>query len=78
MDRLEPLGIRPRKQVFWNTVSPILVEHTLARGEGILAHKGSLVVDTTPYTGRSPRDKFVVREPGVEEEVWWGEVNQPF
>ncbi|MFN4070193.1 MAG: phosphoenolpyruvate carboxykinase (ATP) [Thermus caldifontis] len=78
MDRLEPLGIKPRKQVFWNTVSPILVEHTLARGEGFLAHKGSLVVDTTPYTGRSPKDKFVVREPGVEEEIWWGEVNQPF
>ncbi|TFU16297.1 phosphoenolpyruvate carboxykinase (ATP) [Thermus tengchongensis] len=78
MDRLEPLGIKPRKQVFWNTVSPILVEHTLSRGEGFLAHKGPLVVDTTPYTGRSPRDKFVVREPEVEGEVWWGEVNQPF
>jgi len=78
MDRLSHLGITPRKQVFWNTASPILVEHTLARGEGFLAHKGPLVVDTTPYTGRSPKDKFVVREPEVEEEVWWGEVNQPF
>ncbi|WP_038048718.1 phosphoenolpyruvate carboxykinase (ATP) [Thermus caliditerrae] len=78
MDRLSYVGINPKKQVFWNTVSPILVEHTLSRGEGFLAHKGPLVVDTTPYTGRSPRDKFVVREPGVEEEIWWGEVNQPF
>jgi phosphoenolpyruvate carboxykinase (ATP) len=78
MQRLESIGIKPQKQVFWNTVSPVLVEHTLARGEGFLAHKGPLVVDTTPYTGRSPRDKFVVREPEVEGEIWWGEVNQPF
>lgn len=78
MQRLEALGIHPKKRVFWNTVSPVLVEHTLLRGEGLLAHHGPLVVDTTPYTGRSPKDKFVVREPEVEGEIWWGEVNQPF
>ena len=55
MQRLEALGIHPKKRVFWNTVSPVLVEHTLLRGEGLLAHHGPLVVDTTPYTGRSPR-----------------------
>ncbi len=78
MDRLEALGIRPKKQVFWSTASPILVEHTLARGEGVLVQGGALAVDTTPYTGRSPRDKFIVREAEVEGEIWWGEVNQPF
>jgi len=78
MQRLEALGIHPKKRVFWNTVSPVLVEHTLLRGEGLLAHHGPLVVDTTPYTGRSPKDKFIVREPEVEGEIWWGEVNQPF
>ncbi|TBH20472.1 phosphoenolpyruvate carboxykinase (ATP) [Thermus thermamylovorans] len=78
MDRLSYIGIEPKKRVFWDAASPVLVEHTLSRGEGFLAHKGPLVVDTTPYTGRSPRDKFVVREPEVEEEIWWGEVNQPF
>src|SRR5581483_9280263 len=48
-----------------------------ARGEGKLAEGGPLVVDTGRFTGRSPKDKFVVREPGSEERVWWGQVNQP-
>ncbi|HGY10090.1 MAG TPA: phosphoenolpyruvate carboxykinase (ATP) [Oceanithermus profundus] len=71
-------GIHPKSQVFWDTPTPVLVEHALARNQGLLAHKGPLVVDTSPYTGRSPRDKFIVREPGTEDEFWWGEVNQPF
>ena len=71
-------GIHPKGQVFWDTPTPVLVEHALARNQGLLAHKGPLVVDTSPYTGRSPRDKFIVREPESEDAVWWGEVNQPF
>ena len=47
------------------------------RGEGRLAEGGPLVVDTGRFTGRSPRDKFVVREPGSEGRIWWGPVNQP-
>ena len=47
------------------------------RGDGRLAEGGPLVVDTGRFTGRSPKDKFVVREPGSEERIWWGEVNQP-
>ncbi|GEM90674.1 phosphoenolpyruvate carboxykinase (ATP) [Oceanithermus desulfurans] len=71
-------GIHPKGQVFWDTPTPVLVEHALARQQGQLAHKGPLVVDTTPYTGRSPRDKFIVREPSSDADIWWGEVNQPF
>ncbi|KGQ22628.1 phosphoenolpyruvate carboxykinase (ATP) [Thermus filiformis] len=78
MRNLKSLGIEPKASVHWNTPSPVLVEKTLLRGEGLLAHKGPLVVDTTPYTGRSPRDKYVVEEPEVRDEIWWGEVNQPF
>ena len=70
--------ISPKGKVFWDTPTPILIEHALARGQGMLAHKGPLVVDTTPYTGRSPRDKFIVREPSTDADIWWGEVNQPF
>ncbi len=78
MRELEPLGIHPQKRVLWDASTPVLVEETLSKGLGQLAHKGPLVVDTTPYTGRSPKDKFVVKEPPYDEEIWWGEVNQPF
>jgi phosphoenolpyruvate carboxykinase (ATP) len=43
----------------------------------VLAHGGPLVVDTGKHTGRSPKDKYVVREPGSEDRIWWGVVNQP-
>src|SRR5262245_26387074 len=51
--------------------------HALRREEGVLAHGGPLVVDTGRHTGRSAQDKFVVREPGSEQRIWWGTVNQP-
>lgn len=70
-------GIHPQRDVHWDLPTPTLVEHTLARGEGVIAHQGPLVVDTVPYTGRSPKDKFIVREPATEDDIWWGEINNP-
>lgn len=70
------LGIRAT-ELHWNLSVPRLVEATLRRGTGRLAHGGALVVDTTPYTGRSPNDKFVVREASSEADIAWGKVNQP-
>lgn len=61
----------------WNAVTPALYEHAVRRREGVLAHLGPLVVRTGGRTGRSPRDKFVVREPGSEDQIWW-EGNQSF
>ena len=49
--------------------------HALERGEGRIAEGGPLAVDTGKHTGRSPKDKFVVREPDSEERIWWGDVN---
>jgi phosphoenolpyruvate carboxykinase (ATP) len=77
MRTLEDLQIYPRGVVHWDSPSPLLYEHTLAAGLGTIAHKGALVVDTVPYTGRSPKDKFVVRYPETEGEIWWGDVNHP-
>ena len=54
-----------------------LVEMSLRRGESALASNGALVALTGKRTGRSPNDKFVVREPGSEAHIWWGKVNQP-
>ena len=51
--------------------------HSLAREEARLAEGGPLVVDTGRHTGRSPNDRFVVREPGSEERIAWGNVNRP-
>jgi len=56
---------------------PALYEEVLRRGEGRLAPGGSLVVDTGQHTGRSPKDKVVVREPATEKDVWWDN-NNPF
>jgi phosphoenolpyruvate carboxykinase (ATP) len=70
-------GIAPGGPVLWNPTTPVLYEHALLRAEGRIAHGGPLVVDTGVHTGRSPKDKFVVREPGSEERVWWGDVNRP-
>lgn len=54
-----------------------LVERALARGEGRLSDTGALVVDTGRFTGRTPYDRFIVRDAVTEKTVWWGNVNQP-
>jgi phosphoenolpyruvate carboxykinase (ATP) len=54
-----------------------LYEHAVRNAEGTISAHGSLVVRTGRHTGRSPQDKFVVREPTSQDKVWWGEINQP-
>ncbi len=75
---LENHGVNPTGLVHWNQTAPGLYEEALKRGDGELALGGPLAVTTGEYTGRSPRDKFIVREPSTEDSVWWGSVNQPF
>ncbi len=53
-----------------------LIEHALRRGEGVLGSDGQLIVDTRPHTGRSPKDKFFVRESSSEKHIDWGETNR--
>jgi phosphoenolpyruvate carboxykinase (ATP) len=62
----------------FNLTDAALVEHALRRGEGELTHQGAMVFHTGKYTGRSPRDKFIVKESSSEGNIDWGEVNQPF
>jgi phosphoenolpyruvate carboxykinase (ATP) len=69
-------GITPGGVVHYQPTTALLYSHTLERKEGRLAEGGSLVVDTGVHTGRSPNDKFVVREPGSEDRIWWSKVNQ--
>ncbi len=74
---LEQHGVDPRGEVVRNPTTARLYQHALRSGQGELAEGGALVVDTGIHTGRSPKDKFVVREPGSEERIWWGDVNRP-
>jgi len=73
---LEGLGIHP-EMVGWNLSTPALYEHAVRRREGQIAQAGPLLVVTVPHTGRSPQDKFVVREPSSEAHIWWGKHNKP-
>ncbi|HEU5430339.1 MAG TPA: phosphoenolpyruvate carboxykinase (ATP), partial [Thermomicrobiales bacterium] len=54
-------------------VPAALIEAALREQEGLLSDDGSLVVDTGEFTGRSPRDKYLVREPATEADLWWGD-----
>jgi phosphoenolpyruvate carboxykinase (ATP) len=74
---LEAQGLQPGGEVHWNLAGPVLIEAAIRRGEGNLAEMGPFVAITAPHTGRSPNDKFVVKEPGSEKDVGWGKVNQP-
>jgi phosphoenolpyruvate carboxykinase (ATP) len=74
---LDKHGIRNPGTVFWNLLPAELVEHAVRRGEGILVEGGPFNAVTSPHTGRSPNDKFVVRDENTEADVWWGKVNQP-
>ena len=60
-----------------NATTARLYEHALQGTEGVLAEHGALVVDTGRFTGRSPQDKFVVRDALTENSVDWGSINQP-
>ena len=70
------LPIRTAATVNWNLTAPALVETAVARGEGRLAADGPLVVETGPHTGRSVKDRFIVRDATTEATVWWGKSNQ--
>jgi phosphoenolpyruvate carboxykinase (ATP) len=74
---LEHHGISKARRVYWNPQQPVLYEETLKRGEGIVAQGGPIVVRTGRHTGRSPNDKFIVKEPSSQDNVWWGPVNVP-
>ncbi|KIX18300.1 MULTISPECIES: phosphoenolpyruvate carboxykinase [Paracoccus] len=69
--RLEDQGITGLGQVHYNLLEPALMTQAVARGEGKLGLGGAFLVSTGAHTGRSPKDKFVVRTPLVENSIWW-------
>ena len=74
---LREQGMHHLAPVHWNLTAPYLYEYAVQRREGQLGLGGSFVVNTGRHTGRSPRDKYIVNEPGTKDTVWWGGINQP-
>lgn len=72
-----PLGPLSLPNLLRNLPVPLLVERAVASGEGILVPSGALAVWTGKYTGRSPRDRFLVKDEKSAPEIAWGDVNRP-
>ena len=67
----DKFGFRDLEALAWNLGAPQLYEHALAQGEARVAAGGPLVADTGVHTGRSPKDKFIVRDAETADKVWW-------
>ena len=72
------LGLGNVAAAYWNMTPAELVEEAIVRGEGRLVDSGALAADTGEFTGRSPKDRFIVKDAITENAVWWGDVNIPF
>lgn len=77
-ERLRPLGFSQAGTVHLNLTAAELVEHALCNGEGSLTDTGALMCDTGQFTGRSPKDRFVVKDANTADSVWWGDINIAF
>jgi phosphoenolpyruvate carboxykinase (ATP) len=74
----ETLGLSNLGMQFWNLTPAELIEDCIILGEGVLTDTGALAIDTGEFTGRSPKDRFIVRDEITEKDVWWGDVNIGF
>jgi phosphoenolpyruvate carboxykinase (ATP) len=72
------LGLKNVAAAYWNLTPAELVEETLINGQGALTDNGALAVDTGEFTGRSPKDRFIVCDQKTENSVWWGNINIKF
>lgn len=75
---LEAHGLKNWKTAYWNLSPEELVEHSIQKNMGCLADSGALVISTGEFTGRSPEDRFIVRDSITANKVHWGKVNLPF
>lgn len=68
---LDTIGLHTTAPIHSGLTPPALYEHALRRREGIIAQGGAFVANTAPYTGRSPKDKYIVQESSSENNIWW-------
>ena len=74
----DSIGLTNLGNVFWNLTPAELVEDTIINGQGVLTDTGAIAIETGEFTGRSPKDRFVVFDEKTENSVWWGDVNIKF
>jgi phosphoenolpyruvate carboxykinase (ATP) len=67
----DKFGLRNLKRVHWNLGAPQLYQHSLSAGEAVVTADGALCADTGDFTGRSPKDKFTVRDATTDRKMWW-------
>ena len=77
VDVLPGLSSASVGRIEWNLGAAALYEEAVRRGEGMISESGPLVCLTGAHTGRSPNDKFLVRESSSQDDVWWGKTNRP-
>ncbi len=73
---LEKYGIKGAK-AHWNLAAETLQEITLEKGMGVESDNGTLAINTGKFTGRSPKDRFLVKDDYTKDRVWWGRINKP-
>jgi phosphoenolpyruvate carboxykinase (ATP) len=78
IEQLKSIGINASKKIHWNLSELILVTQTVNRQQGVLTSSGALACDTGEFTGRSPKDKYIVKDEKTADSVWWGDINHPF
>ena len=76
--KLDNHGLVQLDQVYWNLPDAALYEEIVFRNEGRVANGGPIIVNTGKHTARAAADKFIVREEGTENKIWWGVYNRPF
>ncbi|PSR14156.1 MAG: phosphoenolpyruvate carboxykinase (ATP), partial [Bacteroidetes bacterium] len=76
--RLEDLGISNYLQAYWNESPEFLVEAAIRNQQAVLSDQGALVVQTGKFTGRSPLDRFIVKDKITQDTVDWNKINLPF
>ncbi len=74
---LETSGITMVHEAYWNLTPAELTEIALRNHEGQLTDTGALMCDTGKFTGRAPKDRFIVKDAYTSDKVWWGNINQP-
>ena len=75
---LEQIDIKTSGKIYKNLAVPVLYEHIISKGEGVMAYNGPVIMRTGVHTARAAQDKFIVKQEPSASHIWWGEYNVPF